>query len=98
MRYRVFMPMRAIRERLRLIRYYSAVRPYNRWSRVQDTAMVAAMVAAWPVTWALDRGYVAPGTAVVTTGNLYEDPDGRLWGWMGNAGGSLRSSSFVPRM
>ncbi len=76
------MPLRAIRERLRLIRYYSAVQPYNRWSRVQDIALVAAIVAAWPVTWALDRGYVAQGTPMVITGNLYEDPGGRMWAWM----------------
>ena len=73
------MPLRAIRERLRLIRYYSAVRPYSRWSRVQDIALVTAIVAAWPVTWAFDSGYVVQATPLVTTGNLYEDPDGRTW-------------------
>ena len=83
MRYPVFMPLRAIRERLRLIRYYSAVRPHSRWSGVQDFAMVAAIIAAWPVTWALDRGYVVRGTPEVTTGTLYEDGDGRTWAWMG---------------
>ncbi len=82
MRYPVFMPLRAIRERLRLIRYYSAVRPYKRWSRVQDIALVAGIVAAWPVTWALDRGYVVRDTPLVTTGILYEDPDGRTWAWL----------------
>ena len=78
----MYMPLRAIRQRLRLIRYYSAVRPYSRWGRVQDIALVAAIVAAWPVTWALDRGYVAEGTPMVINGNLYEDPDGRTWAWM----------------
>jgi len=45
--------------------------------------MVAAIIAAWPVTWALDKAHVVQGTPVVTTGTLYEDGDGRTWAWMG---------------
>ena len=70
----------AIRERLRLIRYYSATRPYNRWSRALDIALAVALLAAWPVTWFADRTIIASETVLVT-GNLYEEPDGRVWAW-----------------
>ncbi len=77
------MPLRAIRERLRLIRYYSATRPYDRWSRGLDIALVTALVAAWPVTWMLDRGCVRTGDPYTIAGNLYEDPDEHVWVWLG---------------
>lgn len=75
------MPLRAIRQRLRLIRYYSANRPYDRWSRTLDIALVGALVAAWPAAWVLDGAYVRAGEPFVISGNLYEDPDERVWAW-----------------
>jgi len=80
--YRCGMPLRAIRERLRLIRYYSATRRYDRWSRVRDIAVVTALVAAWPVTWLLDGSYVRAGAPFTISGNIYEDPDERVWVWL----------------
>ncbi len=77
------MPFQAIRERLRLIRYYSATRPYNRWSRVLDVAVAIALVAAWPTTWMLDRELVSQGTPFELGGKLFEDRDGRVWPWVG---------------
>ncbi len=71
----------AIRERLRLIRYYSATRPYSRWSRTLDIALVVALLSAWPVTWLADRTIIAASAPVRVTGNLYEEPDGRIWAW-----------------
>ena len=37
------MPFRAVRNQLRLIRYYSATRPYNQWSRALDIALAVAL-------------------------------------------------------
>jgi len=76
------MPLRAIRKRLQLIRYYSATRRYDRWSRVRDIAVVTALVAAWPVAWLLDGSYVRAGEPYTIAGNLYEDPDGHVWSWL----------------
>ena len=72
----------ALRERLRLIRYYSAPRPYSRWSRTLDIALAVALLAAWPATWLADRTIIAAAKPVRLAGNLYEDPDGRVWAWM----------------
>ncbi len=76
------MPLRAIRERLRLIRYYSATRRYDRWRRMLDIAVATALVAAWPATWLLDRSYVRVGKSYTISGNLYEDPDEQVWVWL----------------
>ncbi len=76
------MPLRGLRKRLRLIRYYSATRRYDRWSRVLDIAVVTALVAAWPVTWLLDRSFVRVDKPYTISGNLYEDPDERMWVWL----------------
>ncbi len=72
----------ALRERLRLIRYYSATRPYSRWSRTLDIALAVALLAAWPATWLADRTIIAAAEPLQLAGSLYEDPDGRVWAWM----------------
>jgi hypothetical protein len=77
------MPVRAIRYQLRLIRYYSATRPYNRWSRALDISLAVALALALPVTWALDSGLVRQASIEKASGKLFEDPDGRLWVWTG---------------
>lgn len=76
------MLLRRLREKARLIRYYSATRPYNRWSRALDIAMAAALVGAWGVVWALDRSHVRDWTPERITGRLFEDPDGRARAWV----------------
>jgi hypothetical protein len=76
------MPLRAIRERLRLIRYYSATRRYGRWSRMLDMAVVTALIAAWPAAWLLDRSCVRVGEPFTISGFLYEDPDEQVWVWL----------------
>ena len=75
------MPLRAIRKRLRLIRYYSAARPYGRWNKVLDIALASALVLAWAVTWLLDQACVARSERVVITGTLYRDSGGVVWAW-----------------
>ena len=77
------MPFRTIRNQLRLIRYYSATRPYNRWSRALDIALASALALAVPVTWALDNGLVRQASIEKASGKLFQDPDGRLWVWTG---------------
>jgi len=47
-----------------------------------DIALVTALVAAWPVTWLLDRSYVRTGDPFTISGNLYEDPDEHVWVWL----------------
>ena len=65
------MPFRAIRNQLRLIRYYSATRPYNRWSRALDIALVSALALAVPMTWALDSGLVRQASIEKGAGKLF---------------------------
>jgi len=77
------MPFRTIRNQLRLIRYYSATRPYNRWSRALDISLMAALALAVPVTWALDSSLVRQVSIEKASGKLFQDPDGRLWVWTG---------------
>lgn len=77
------MPFRAIRNRLRLIRYYSATKPYNRWSRALDIALAASLAVAFPVTWALDRAVVREVAVETSSGKLFQDPEGPLWAWAG---------------
>ncbi len=72
------MPLKAIRTRLRLIRYYSRSRPSGRWNRIHDIAMAAALILAWPLTWLLDTVWVARSVSVVNSGFLYGEPDGRI--------------------
>lgn len=75
------MPFRAIRNQLRLIRYYSATKPYNRWSRALDIALAASLALAFPVTWALDRTLVRDVAIEKSSGKLFQDPEGPLWAW-----------------
>ncbi|MHC4217617.1 MAG: hypothetical protein ACYSU7_04090 [Planctomycetota bacterium] len=77
------MPFRMIRNQLRLIRYYSATRPYNRWSRALDIALAAALVLALPVSWGLDRTLVRDVSVEKGSGKLFQDPEGPLWAWIG---------------
>jgi hypothetical protein len=79
------MPIRAIYDKLRLIRYYSATRPYNRWSRALDIALATALALAVPVTWGLDRTWVRHTFAETTIGRLFREPEGRVWAWLGPA-------------
>jgi hypothetical protein len=77
------MPFRAVRNQLRLIRYYSATRPYNRWSRALDIALAAALALAVPMTWALDSALVRQASIEQGAGKLFQDPGGRVWAWVG---------------
>ncbi|MHC4130247.1 MAG: hypothetical protein ACYTE6_13340 [Planctomycetota bacterium] len=77
------MPFRAIRNQLRLIRYYSATRPYNRWSRALDIALASALALAIPATWGLDSVLIRHATIETGTGKLFQEADGRLWAWAG---------------
>jgi hypothetical protein len=78
------MPFRAIRRQLRLIRYYSATRPSNRWSRALDIALAAALALAVPTTWALDAALVRQVSLHISAGKLFQDPGGRPWAWVGD--------------
>jgi hypothetical protein len=77
------MPFRAIRNKLRLIRYYSATRPYNRWSRALDIALAAALVLALPTAWVLDGNLVRRTWPDALAGKLFKNPDGPVWAWVG---------------
>jgi hypothetical protein len=73
------MPLKAIRTRLRLIRYYSRPPPSGRWNRAHDIALAAALVLAWPMTWLLDRAWVARSAPVMNSGFLYRGREGQLF-------------------
>jgi hypothetical protein len=86
----VRMLLRSIRRRLRLIRYYSAARPYGRWSKARDAAMAAALLLAWPLTWLIDRAWVTRSNRVVITGFLYRQPGGQLFALTTTTSGKAR--------
>jgi hypothetical protein len=77
------MPFRAVRNQLRLIRYYSATRPYNRWSRALDIALASALALAIPTTWGLDSILVRQASIENGAGKLFRDPEGQVWAWAG---------------
>ncbi len=73
------MAVRMIRDKLRLIRYYSADRPRSVWSRATNIAFAAALALAAPAVWLVDRAYVLRVSQQHITGRLYESADGNVW-------------------
>ncbi len=73
------MVVRMIRNKLRLIRYYSADRPRSVWSRATNIAFAAALAVTAPAVWLVDRAYVLRVSQLQITGRLYESADGTLW-------------------
>ncbi len=73
------MVVRMIRNKLRLIRYYSADRPRSAWSRATNIAFAAALALAAPAVWLVDRAYVLRVSQLQITGRLYEAADGTVW-------------------
>lgn len=73
------MPLGAIREQLRLVRYYSADRPSTGWGRATDIALALAIGLALPATWLADRGYASRSEANQITGKLFQEPEGAMW-------------------
>ncbi|MHC5003264.1 MAG: hypothetical protein ACYTJ0_09080 [Planctomycetota bacterium] len=74
--------LRAIRNRLRAIRYYSASQHRTSWHRASDIALWAALVLAWPATWLASYAIHSSGLPLVVQGHFGEQPDGSLIAWM----------------
>ncbi len=68
-----------IRNKLRLIRYYSGDRPRSVWSRATNIAFAAALALTAPAVWLVDRAYVLRVSQLHITGRLYESADGTVW-------------------
>ena len=72
------MVVRMIRNKLRLIRYYSADRPRSAWGRATNIAFAAALALTAPTVWLVDRAYVLRVSQLHITGRLYESADGTV--------------------
>jgi hypothetical protein len=70
--------VRAIRRKLREIRYYSAARPSTAWSRAADIALALGLLAAFPASWATDRGLSKGSIAASVSGKLFAAADGSI--------------------
>jgi hypothetical protein len=84
--------VRAIRRKLREIRYYSAARPSTAWSRAADIALAVGLLAAFPVAWTTDRGLSKGSIAASISGKLFAHTDGSIWA----ATNSALSPQLVP--
>ncbi|MHC4991405.1 MAG: hypothetical protein ACYTGC_10525 [Planctomycetota bacterium] len=74
--------LRAIRNKLREIDYYSATRTSSFWRHMADRALVLSLVLAWPCAWLMTVVVQTPGRTVTTVGRLAEHPDGSVTGWL----------------
>ncbi|MCH8165161.1 MAG: hypothetical protein IH889_06090 [Planctomycetes bacterium] len=74
------MVVRMIRNKLRLIRYYSADRPRSVWGRATNIAFAAALALTAPAVWLVDRAYVLRVSQLHISGRLNESADGTVWG------------------
>ncbi len=75
------MPLRSIRKKLRLIRYYSAASQQTTWARATDIAMALTLLLAPATVWLIDRVYVSQSTQQHITGKLFQEAHGRVWAW-----------------
>ncbi len=64
---------RPVRRTLRHIRYHSASRPNNIWTRAADAALVASLLCALPVVWLCDIAIIRHVTALELTGIVWQD-------------------------
>lgn len=72
--------IKAIRRRLRLIRYYSAPRPDTVWTRATHLAVLLCLVLAVPSVWLADQMVIGPGQSPIIRGLIIYDDDGRTVG------------------
>ncbi len=72
------MPWRALRRRLRLIRYYSAPRLQSGWTRALPATVFASLLLAWPAAWVSDRHVGRTAVVLERDGWLIREPDGTL--------------------
>ena len=74
----VTMPWRALRRRLRLIRYYSAPQLQSGFRRALPATVFASLLLAWPATWVSDRHVERTAVVLERDGWLIREPDGTL--------------------
>lgn len=73
---------RLLRKKLDHIRYHSASRPGNLWSRAIDVAFIASFVLSLPAAIVSDLVYMRPQTAMSLKGVLVRAEDARVHGWL----------------
>src|SRR5262245_22512884 len=70
--------LRRVRDKLRMIRYYSATRPRSNWNRAADVAFVASFLAAVPAAWLCDVIMIRPAVAFIVNGQLFRTDGGSI--------------------
>lgn len=75
-----------LRQKLAMIRYYSAPQRQTRWTRARDVAFFTAFFLCLPATWIADWTVSRPSTAVA------------LGGWLGEKTGPDGEQSFDAAM
>lgn len=64
--------LRRVRNKLRMIRYYSARRQVTVWSRAFDTACIAAIVLALPIAWICNSVVQRQVAVMSITGHVHQ--------------------------
>jgi hypothetical protein len=67
--------LRRVRNKLRMIRYYSARRQATVWSRAFDTACIAAVVLALPIAWVCNSVVQRQVPIMSVTGHVHQLDD-----------------------
>lgn len=70
--------LRRVRQKLRLIRYYSAPRAHSNWTRAMDIALIASFFLAFPAAWMCDLLIVRKNIAITVGGQLFTQADGAI--------------------
>jgi hypothetical protein len=67
-----------VRQKLRMIRYYSATPRQTPWTRAMDVALVLTFVLALPSAWLCDAIVRRSETALSASGVFVQQPDGTM--------------------
>ena len=67
--------LRRVRNKLRLIRYYSAPRRQTPWTKAMDVALFASLLLALPAAWLANFAVMRPSTAADINGQLFRRAD-----------------------
>lgn len=66
--------LRKLRQKLAMIRYYSAPQRQTRWTRARDIAFFTSFFLCLPATWIANHTVIRPTTAIDVSGWLGEKP------------------------
>ena len=70
--------LRRVRNKLRLIRYYSAPRKQTPWTRAMDVALPVSLLLAIPAAWLANFSVVRPSTIADINGQIFRMADSSI--------------------